>query len=75
MEKKFLIPCKGMRVKDPRTMEQLAAEGEFKPWIGPEGRYWRRRVNCGDALIGKPPTPERKITRNNKEEKDNDNIV
>lgn len=56
---KWLIPKKKI-VRDPRTKQALDAKGEWKPWIGPEGRYWRRRVKCGDADIGTPPGSKRK---------------
>ena len=48
---KFLIPKEGLIIRDPRTKSPLAKEGELKPWIGPEGRYWRRRVSCGDVSL------------------------
>jgi len=62
---RFLIPRKGLTVRDPISNEPLPAEGMIKPWTGSAGRYWRRRVNCGDATEGKPSTtkpekPEKK---------------
>lgn len=51
----FLIPKEGLIVRDPVSKTPLGSQGEWKPWTGPEGRYWRRRVNCGDASIGAPP--------------------
>lgn len=59
-EVKFLIPREGLIVRDPRSKEALPKEGKVKPWIGPEGRYWRRRVKCGDCHIGKPPASTEK---------------
>jgi hypothetical protein len=50
-ENKFLMPAKGMMVRDPHTKAIMPAEGMVVPWIGPIGRYYRRRVNCGDCLI------------------------
>jgi hypothetical protein len=48
---KMLKPAKGLVVRDPVSKQKLDENGEIKPWVGPEGRYWRRRVNCGDAFI------------------------
>jgi len=48
---KFLIPRKGLLVRDLDTKIPLAEVGEIKLW----SRYWRRRVKCGDCAIGQPP--------------------
>ncbi len=40
----FLIPGEGLLVRDPNTKEPLPAEGQIKTLVGPEGRYWRRRL-------------------------------
>lgn len=55
----WLIPLKKI-VRDPRTMHALDAQGEWKIFIGPEGRYWRRRVRVGDCAIGSPPRKDKK---------------
>jgi len=47
---KFLKPREGLIVRDPVTMTPLSKDGQWKAWTGPEGRYWRRRVNCGDCF-------------------------
>lgn len=52
---KWLIPREGLVVRDPRTKAPLPPEGMLKDWIGPEGRYWRRRIKVGDVIIGEPP--------------------
>ena len=52
---KFLVPRKGLTIRDPKTRDPLPIKGMLKTWIGSEGRYWRRRVNCGDCTIGNPP--------------------
>lgn len=52
---KLLRPAKGLIVRDPLTKQKLDPKGEIKPWVGVEGRYWRRRVNCGDVVIGTLP--------------------
>ncbi len=48
-ETKFLVPKAGLLIRDPVSKNILPAEGAMKPWIGPEGRYWRRRVNDGSC--------------------------
>lgn len=56
---KWLIPREGLVVRDPRTKTPLPPEGMFTDWIGPIGRYWRRRVKVGDATIGTPPSTKK----------------
>lgn len=51
---KFLIPRTGLIVRDPISKTPLAETGEWKTIIGPAGRYWRRRIGCGDAVESKP---------------------
>ena len=48
---KFLKPKEGLIVRDPKTMTPLSSQGMMKTFIGWEGRYWRRRVSCGDCEI------------------------
>lgn len=52
MESAFLMPNKGLMVRDPKTKEPLPAGGIIKTMIGPEGRYWRRRLRDGSVIIG-----------------------
>jgi len=54
-KEKWLIPVENLLVRDPRTKAPLPVVGVLKPWIGPEGRYWRRRVKWGEVMIGNPP--------------------
>jgi hypothetical protein len=54
MTTKFLIPKEGLLIRDPGNFNPLPETGELKPWIGKEGRYWRRRVNDGTVTIGVP---------------------
>lgn len=54
VERKFVKPRDGLMVRDPGTRAALPPEGFSVPWIGPEGRYWRRRVACGDVSIAEP---------------------
>lgn len=54
---KYLMPAPGMpQTMDPLTMQLLAAVGEWKPWTGPEGRYWRRRVADESVIEAQPQT-------------------
>jgi len=48
---KFLKPREGLIVRHPKTFSILQKQGEFVDWNGSAGRYWRRRVKCGDAYI------------------------
>ena len=59
----FLIPQKGLLVRDPVNFTPLAENGEMKPWVGREGRYWRRRVNDGTVTIKKPVAKIDKIDK------------
>jgi hypothetical protein len=47
----FLVPLPGLIVRDPISKDILAETGEEKPLIGPEGRYWRRRLRDGSVSI------------------------
>jgi hypothetical protein len=64
----ILIPSEGLVVRDPISMELLPITGEVKPLIGPEGRYWRRRLRDGSVIIAPSVTTKqesigrRKIT-------------
>lgn len=44
-------PKAGVVVRFPRNYAILPEAGAMVPWIGPDGRYWRRRVACGDVEI------------------------
>lgn len=54
MKEEILIPKKGLIVRDPITKAPLPESGMPKPY----NKYWRRRVNCGDAMI--KPVPKKK---------------
>lgn len=57
IEFKFLIPThKGSIVRDPISKDILPEEGVNKPWTGPMGRYWKRRVKDGSVYIGNQKT-------------------
>ena len=63
-EEKYLIPKEGLIVRDPRSKTPLDANGEMKPWIGSEGRYWRRRQMDGDiTVLDEKPVVEAKYDR------------
>lgn len=55
VEKIFVVPAEGMRVKDPITLRPLKPEGEEKP----RTTYWVRRIRCGDCTLGKAPQAPR----------------
>ena len=42
-------------VRDPSDKTILPDVGAYVDWGGNAGRYWRRRVKCGDVSISKPP--------------------
>lgn len=48
---RYLIPLKDLIVRDPTTKEPLPEEGGVRPWIGAEGRYWRRRAKDGSVTV------------------------
>lgn len=54
---KFFIPNKGLLVRHPKTFNVVPEQGELVDWNGQIGKYWRRRVRCGDGTI-KKITPE-----------------
>jgi hypothetical protein len=43
-EVKWAIPKKGTLVRYPGSKTILPETGGQVPWIGPDGRYWRRRL-------------------------------
>lgn len=65
-----LIPQEGLIVRDPISKDILSEEGEIKPLIGAEGRYWRRRLRDNSVKM------ELKIKRIVKREvkKDDDTV-
>lgn len=50
-ETRFVIPKTDSIVRDPRTKTPLPIDGAIVPWIGPEGRYWRRREMDGSIIV------------------------
>ena len=49
-DKVYIFPRLGLVVRDPSSFTPLAESGETKTIIGPDGRYWRRRIKDGDVL-------------------------
>lgn len=56
----YLVPLEGLIVRDPISKDVLPAEGEVKPLVGPEGRFWRRRLRDGSVKISEVPKTMRK---------------
>lgn len=44
-------PKVGVLVRYPRNYAILPEAGAVVPWVGADGRYWRRRLNTGDVVI------------------------
>ncbi|MCK5600434.1 DUF2635 domain-containing protein [Candidatus Pacearchaeota archaeon] len=64
----FIKPQKGVLIRDPMNMSFLSKKGEYKPMIGREGIYWRRRLKDGSIIIA---TVEKKEKQNDKVEDEN----
>ena len=56
---------KGLIVRYPRDKTILPESGGVVPWVGADGRYWRRRLMVGDVVIASQP----KVVKEIKEEK------
>lgn len=63
-EFRFVKPRQNVMVRFPNTYSVLPKDGAVVPWIGPEGRYWRRRLSVGDVSLADPPMD--KIQKNTK---------
>lgn len=55
---KFIIPREGLLVRDPKSFTPLPENGVYVDWDGNAGRFWRRRVRCGDVSIQKQEIKE-----------------
>ena len=55
MKQAFLVPLKGLLVRDPVSKTPLVAEGEMKPMSGSSGTYWKRRIMDGSVVVGENP--------------------
>jgi len=51
---KFVKPREGLLVRDPISKTPIPETGTNVDWSGHAGRYWRRRVKCGDVSIVEP---------------------
>jgi len=51
----FLVPKKGLIVRDPSSKLIMLATGETKTMIGKDGRYWKRRLKDGSVTIENMP--------------------
>lgn len=59
---KYVVPgSEGLLVRYPRSKTPLSPSGGWVPWTGPEGRYWKRRLKCGDVRLASPP--EKKVEK------------
>jgi hypothetical protein len=47
----FIKPREGLIVRHPVTKEILSVDGATVILSGGEGKYWRRRITCGDVII------------------------
>lgn len=68
----YLIPRKGVIVRDPDTKVPLPPEGMVKDMTKAPGRYWRRRIKDGDVFVKqeKPPVKVESELRNRKVKKE-----
>lgn len=58
-EQKWAIPKKNTLVRFPGSKAILPEKGGLVPWIGPEGRYWRRRLREQSiTILDKAPAVE-----------------
>lgn len=48
---KLVVPKEGLMVRDPVSFNPLPKDGLLVDWNGNAGRFWRRRVRCGDVTI------------------------
>ncbi len=60
MKEAFVIPRKGLIVRNPTSKEPLPAKGFVVPLTGKEGTYWRRRLACGDVSVAVKQKPAKK---------------
>jgi hypothetical protein len=50
-ETKWAIPKADTIVRYPINKAILPIDGGYVPWIGPEGRYWRRREKEKSIIV------------------------
>lgn len=55
MEKQYVMPAPGLKVRDPQTRRHIADVGQ---WV-PLDQFWLRRLADGDVVAAtEPATPE-----------------
>ena len=54
-EFRYVKPKNDLIVRIPRSYAILPESGGVVPWVGPEGRYWRRRLKDDSVEIVKQP--------------------
>lgn len=54
----YVVPKKGLTVRDPIDRAPLPNEGDWKP----RDTYWDRRINDGDVIVSEPPKAK-KVTK------------
>jgi len=47
----FVIPNKGTMIRHPKSKAIQSNDGFWIELDGYEGKYWRRRLTCGDIII------------------------
>ena len=50
-EFRYVKPRRDLLVRFPRSYTALPERGGVVPWVGADGRYWRRRARVGDVEI------------------------
>lgn len=64
--RKWATPREGVLIRDPKSKQLMPSTGFYVPWVGAEGRYWRRRANCGDITISESEEIKKEIKIENK---------
>lgn len=59
----FLVPKGDILVRDPISKDILQTTGEVKPLIGPEGRYWKRRIRDGSVIVSSTVTTKSRVNK------------
>ena len=54
-EFRYVKPKNGLLVRFPRSYTALPESGGVVPWVGADGRYWRRRLRVGDVEVATQP--------------------
>jgi hypothetical protein len=65
MKTLFLIPAPGLKVRNPVDKAALPEAGAVMPLDS----YWRRRIACGDVIVGKPTAKKEEVKKSVEKEK------